>query len=322
MRVRDRSRRVFFWAPLAVVFALALTGCDSNPKPSVKSTGLVLAEVNGDSITQTEVRAALMLKGADLPSKQDESLWRTLIEDLVERRLILQRSQTVGEFVDEARVHGLIQFITQQYGSPEELDKILLEEGIERKQWQKAIRETLTIEQVMNREVYSKIEPPEELIKDFYKKNVNRYRVKKRWRVRQIVVGSEDEAHRLRKNILGGGGFLKFARENSIGPNRDQAGDMGFFTPGELPSDIERVIRKLKGSDVSRVVQTPSGYHLFQVTERRLGGIQPFREVRETIRSELIADLGRRQLKKWLSELKEKAVIQYFWRNLRYVAAR
>lgn len=322
MRVRSHFRGNLTWAALVSVFVVVLSGCDSKPESSSKSSGLVLAEVNGDSITQKEVRAALMLKGGDVPTKEDEYLWRTLVEELVERRLILQRSQAVGEFVDEARVQGLIQFIARQYGSSEELDKILNEEGIERKEWQKAVRETLVIEQVLNREVYSKIQPSEKLIRDFYKGNANRYRVKKRWRVRQIVVRSEDEARRLRKQILGGAPFSKAAREKSIGPNRDRDGDMGFFTSGELPSAIEMVVSKLESNSLSRVVQTSSGYHLFQVTERRSGGIQPFREVRETIRSELIADLGRKKFKEWLMGLKEKSVIHYFWRNLQYVAAR
>ncbi len=322
MRVRNHFRENLTWAAFAAVFVVVLSGCDSKPKSSGKSAGVILAEVNGDPITQKEVRAALMLKGADAPTKQDESLWRTLVEELVERRLILQRSRAVGEFVDEARVQGLIQFIARQYGSSDELDKILNEEGIERKQWQKAVRETLVIEQVLTREVYSKIQLPEKSIQDFYKKNTNRYRVKKRWRVRQIVVRAEDEARRLRKQILGGVPFSKVVREKSIGPNRDRDGDMGFFTSGELPSAIEKLVSNLKGDSLSRVVQTSSGYHLFQVTERRSGGIQPFREVRETIHSELIADLGRKKFRKWLLGLKKKSVIHYFWRNLQYVAAR
>ncbi len=322
MRVRNRFRVSLSWAALAAAFVAALSGCDSGTTSSGRTAGLVLAEVNGDPITQKEIRAALMLKGAELPSKQDESLWRTLIEDLVERRLILQRSQEVGEYVEEGRLQGLIQTIARQYGSSEELDKILIEEGIDREQWKKSVQETLVIEQVVNREVYSKIQPPEKLIRDYYKKNTKRYRVKKRWRVRQIVVKSKDEARRLRSRILGGIPFSKIVEEESIGPNRDRGGDMGFFSLGDLPLSIEAIVRNLRDNNVSRVVQTSSGYHLFQVTQRRSGGIQPFREVRETIRSELIADLGRKRFKMWLSELKEKSEIRYFWRNLRYVAAR
>lgn len=322
MRVRCGFTKKISWVLWTLFVAWAISGCDSNSGHSENSSEYVLAEVNGDPITQTEVRAALMLKGSELPSSDDESIWRTLIEDLVERRLILQKFHAVGEFVDEARVQGLIQFISQQYGSPEDLDEILNEEGIDRKQWQKAVRETLAIELMLDREVYAKVNPSEKMVEDFYKKNRNRYRLKKRWRVRQIVSETEEKAQRLRNLIIGGASFVKIAREDSIGPNQDRAGDMGFFTVGELPPEIEKIIRNLKGSDVSRVVQTSSGYHLFQVTERRLGGIQPFKDVSESIRSELIADLGRKQLRKWLSELKEKAVIRYFWRNLRYVAAR
>jgi parvulin-like peptidyl-prolyl isomerase len=69
------------------------------------------------------------------------------------------------------------------------------------------------------------------------------------------------------------------------------------------------------------VVQTSSGFHLFQVTETRSGGMQPFRAVREEIRSELLAKKSRENLKRWLAGLKEKSEIRYYWRNLNDRAA-
>jgi parvulin-like peptidyl-prolyl isomerase len=300
-----------------------LSGCDLGSDSSGSSgSGLVLAEVNGAPITQGEVRAALMLKGAEKLSGDNESLWRTVVEDLAERRLILQHFEKIGDSVDENRIKGLIQLIVRQYGSSGELDKVLEEEGINRDQWQKSVRETLAIEQILNREVYSKVQPSEKMMQEHYQKHAERYRVKKRWRVRQVVVGSEEEARRLRVSILAGVAFSKVASENSIGPGKDQGGDMGFFSAGDLPVEIESLIKRLKGDEVSRPVETSSGYHLFQVTERRLGGNPPYRVVRDKIRLELISEMGRKRFKIWLAALKENSVIRFHWRNLKYVAAR
>lgn len=323
MPARDHFQRVPLWATLAAAFAILLSGCDSGTNSSTSpGSGIVLAEVNGDPVTQGEVRAALMVKGSSLPSREDESLWRTLVENLVERRLILQRAEEIGERVDEARVQGMIQLIARQYGSPKEFKKVLLEEGIALEEWQESLRESLAIEQVMNREVYSRIKPAEKMIRDYYAKNAARFRVKKRWRIRQIVLKTEEEALKQRKRILGGVSFSIVAEENSLGPNRFKGGDMGYFSLGELPAAIESVVKELKNSDLSRAVKTSSGYHLFQVTERRSGGIRLFREVREWIRDELIAEIGRKRLKKWISMLKEKSVIRYYWRDMRHVASR
>ncbi len=188
-------------------------------------------------------------------------------------------------------------------------------------QWKKALRETFEIEQVLEREVYSRIKIGDEEIARAYQKSPERYRIGRRWRVRQIVVGSEEEAKRLRGRIVDGVPFSRLARQVSLGPESQKGGDMGLFTEGQFPERVEKVIRNLKEGEISGVVQTSSGFHLFQVTETRSGGIQHFQAVRDEIRSELTAEKSRELLKRWLARLKKKSEIRYYWRNLNERAA-
>ena len=303
----------------AAVLALGLLGCGEDPPPGAALSKEILAEVNGEPITVGDLQAVLMVDGRHILSAQrkGEAL-RGLLEQMVERRLMLQRFRESGELVDERQVRGYVEAVSRQYG-PEGFDAMLREEKINREKWVQTVRETLEIEQLLGREVYSKLDVSEEEVRAYYARNRERFRAGRRWRVRQIVARTEDEAEKLRAKLLQGASFEEVARRESQGPEREKGGDLGFFESGELPESIEAVVKYLDEGEISRVVGSPSGYHLFQVTERRSAGIRTMDSVREEIVGELLSQKGREQVGRWLASLKEKAVIRYHWRNLSHV---
>ena len=312
------------WRSLVVAassFAVVmiLVGCDSSP---ADEKGGVVVTVNGSPITREDIRAVMLTKsGAGRLSAEEGGVVRALVEELVERQLILQHARLDGGFVEEARFKALIQVIAGQYGSAEELDKFLVDEGIDKEKWEKAVRETLEMEQVLEKEMYSKIKVLENEARMYYEQNKGGFRLSKRWRVRQIVVATKEEARRLRARIISGVPFVRVARNSSIGLESDKGGDMGLFSLGQLPEDVEGVVRHLKEGELSGVISTSSGFHVFQVTERRSGGVPPYGAVRDEIYTRLQVEKGRESLKQLLSDLRSKANIRYYWRNLNDRAA-
>ncbi len=312
------------WRSLAVAASslaavMFLAGCDSSP---ASKKGGVVVTVNGSPITREDVRAVMLTRsGAGRLSGEEGGVVRALVEELVERQLILQHARLDGGFVEEARVKALIQVIVSQYGSAENLDKVLIDEGIDKEKWKKAVRETLEMEQVLEKEMYSKVKVLENEARRYYEQNKEAFRLGKRWRVRQIVVATEEEARSLRARIISGVPFVRVARESSIGLESDRGGDMGLFSLGQLPENVEGVVRNLKEGELSRVIGTSSGFHVFQVTERRSGGVPPFSAVRDEIHTRLQAEKGRESMKEWISDLRSKANIRYYWRNLNDRAA-
>lgn len=302
-----------------VLGSLSLAGCDSSSRSAKRPDEVMVAEVNGEAITLADLNANLLAGGqAGMPEKNKKKLLRTLVGQLVERRLMLQRFRQSGDFVDENQVRAYIDAVARGYG-PRGLEGALKDEGIDRQKWEQALRETLEIEQLLEREVYAKVQVTEKELKEYYDRHLDRYRLPKRLRVRQIVVATEEEAKRLRVRILEGASFAVVAQKKSLGPERVRGGDLGFFAEGELPESIEDVIKYLKDGEVSRPVRTASGFHLLQVTERRSAGLQPFETVHDKVREDVVSQKGRRRLAQWLAELKKNAVIRYYWRNLENV---
>ena len=309
------------WAWACWVALLIAAGCDSSFQTKSEKKGALLAQVNGEPITRQDVRAHYMARGEQgMEGKAEISISRVLLDQLVERRLLLQRFRETGEYVSEGKVKRFVEFIRRQYGQVD-LNTIMKDQGVDEKFWLKTMRETLEIEHLLEKEVYSKLKVSDSEIEDYYNLNKEKFRVGRRLRVRQIVVPSAKLASRLRKLLLDGKSFASLAQKHSIGPESSIGGDLGYFQQGELPENIENVVESLNLNEVSRVVRSPAGFHLLEVSERRLPFQKTLASVKENIKKRLLADKGRARLASWLGELKRNAKIKYYPENLENVVS-
>lgn len=83
------------------------------------------------------------------------------------------------------------------------------------------------------------------------------------YRAAMILVKTEAEAQDILKQLQAGGDFAKLA-EKSIGPNPNKGGDLGDAYPGDFSKEFETAILALKVGELSGVIKTNSGFHIFK----------------------------------------------------------
>ena len=125
--------------------------------------------------------------------------------------------------------------------------------------------------------------------------------------VREIRVQSREEAERLRQELVEGKlDFAQTARLNSDAPNAESGG-LSRYDDGQLPDTLERGIRPLGPGDISQVIHSSFGYHIFQL-ERRIQPRPPesrraqLDERRAQLAEELVARKNQEVVDKWLEE--------------------
>ena len=64
---------------------------------------------------------------------------------------------------------------------------------------------------------------------------------------------------------------------------------MGFFEKGMLPQEMEEVVFSLKVNEISPIVESPYGFHLFKVTRKRKSRMQLLAAVKDEIKSKLLS---------------------------------
>ncbi len=102
-----------------------------------------------------------------------------------------------------------------------------------------------------------------------------------------ILVKDEALAKQLRAQLdADPSKFEDLAKTNSVDTaTAARGGDLGFFGQGRMVAEFERTAFGLeKPGDIGPVIQTPFGYHIIKLLERKDGPSKPFEDVKERIR--------------------------------------
>jgi peptidyl-prolyl cis-trans isomerase C len=105
--------------------------------------------------------------------------------------------------------------------------------------------------------------------------------------------------------------FEDLAKVNSVDTaTAARGGDLGTFGQGRMVAEFERAAFALeKPGDLSPVVQTPFGYHIIKLIERKEGPAKPFDEVKDRIRVAMVNQRRQELVTKRFDKVKGDAKI-------------
>jgi peptidyl-prolyl cis-trans isomerase SurA len=120
---------------------------------------------------------------------------------------------------------------------------------------------------------------------------------------------ARDRLAKLRERIVGGADFAELAKVNSEDGSASKGGDLGWVAPGDTVPEFERVMNQLRDGEVSTPVQSPFGWHLVQVLERRSDELSEDRKkvaARQAIRQRKADEA----YQDWLRQMRDRAFVE------------
>ncbi|MBI5809856.1 MAG: peptidyl-prolyl cis-trans isomerase, partial [Deltaproteobacteria bacterium] len=265
----------------------------------------------GRVITLKEYQEALKRYLPDDTTNMDKTelaaLKKDLITQLIEETLMLQEADKFNIAVTDAELDAEVERIKAESGDERFMDGVMGRYG-DFNAWKGEIRKKLVINRVIERLITPKILVSEGAAVRYYEEHIKDYTLPEQARARMIVVATEEEARRVRGRLTTAN-FADVAREVSLSPERINGGDMGFFGEGDMPEEFEEVVFKLKTGEISRVVKTGYGYHIFILVERKKGGRLKYQDVRDGIMARVEQDKTEAELSDWIAFLKESAKV-------------
>lgn len=113
----------------------------------------------------------------------------------------------------------------------------------------------------------------------------------------------------LKERIDNGVKFDELARLHSEDASASKGGDLGWINPGDTVPDFEKAMNALKPGEVSAPVQSPFGWHLIQVLERRDQDVTQERQkflARQAIRERKAEEA----FQDWVRQIRDSAYVE------------
>lgn len=253
-------------------------------------------------------------------------------EQMVTARLLEQ-------YLREKKVHGSPAMVEAYYRkqlaalSPDERNLLEL-----RLKYQKKTVESWIAEQSKNiqnireiaafdffeKEYTQKIAVPDSEIRKYYDSNTSRFQIPEAVDVSQILIPfhpkkpREKEAAAKRAAELAAavkknpGSFAALAIKNSKCPSAKDGGRLGMIGRNMMHKNLETAAFALAPGAVSGVLETPNGYHILRLNERRPARRLTFDEVKAPITEMLKRQEALKRMEQLVAELKAKHKAEVF----------
>ena len=295
----------------------------------------IIARINNQIVTRTEyLRSKDQLKqeaqqqdpvnANKIVAERDKDILR----DLIDQQLLLEKGKDLGITADTQLIKKLDDMRKEMnLESMEDLDKAAQAQGVSLEDFKQNLRNQIITQQVIGREVGSKMSMSKEEEQKFYDQHKSEMEQPEHIRLSEILVSTEKKgganapddpqqlataqakAEDLLSQIRKGSKFEEIAKKNSDGPTAAHGGDLGDFKRGTLAKELEDKTFAMKPGDVSDVIRTRQGFVILKVVEHHTAGIPPMSEVEPRIQDALYMQKLQPALREYLQKLREDAYI-------------
>jgi len=156
-------------------------------------------------------------------------------------------------------------------------------------------------------------------IEEYYQANrETKFHKPKEVKVRYILVRSaadakqksdaQTRANRIVTDARAGKDFAQLARQESADSTAAKGGDVGWLTQDQLPAPLDKAVFSLRKGEISEVIETPAGLHIFKVEDIREAKTQSLKDATAEITRTLKLERGNREAAKVADQDREKAL--------------
>lgn len=308
-----------------LLIPLLLLGCPQKAGPQQDPN--VVATVNGEAITRAAfelelAREAQAMEGlASRTPEQIEPYKQTLLDTMMQRTLLLQAARAQGIAVTPEEVDRRVLALASEYPAGS-FDDALAKNETNRAELARRTREQLLVEHLFEQQVFARIAATEDQIRRYFDEHPDEFMEAEQVRAQQIVVKGLDDAKRVQSLLYQGKKFSELARRHSLSPDAKVGGDLGFFKKGEMPPAFDEVVFRLSVGQVSEIVTTEYGYHLFKLVEKKPARKRELADVRAQVEARVVAGLREEREKDFITQLRSKAELKVNDRVLPLVTGR
>ncbi len=244
----------------------------------------IVAVVNDDIITQSELntettRLIERFRNAGESLPPTTALEKQVLNQMIEKKLQLQKAKALGIAVDEVTLEQTLRRIMQDSGvSTDEFIANAQADGYSFAEFREELRQEILLNRLLQNTLAERIIIADQEIATLRQ---GQAQDTAEYRLRHLMLAVNDssnasevarqraKAEALRQQLLQGADFASLAITESQGPQALKGGDLGFRRREEIPTLFLPALADLQKGQVSAILENSSGFHLIYLEDKR-----------------------------------------------------
>ena len=320
----------FFASFLAGTLAFAHSGHTHEEKLRI-SLPDVVAKVNGQDIHDDDILRELKKtlknykdRGIPLTAEEEKITAKKLIENEIERALLLQKGNEINALVSDEALDRKLRKVKSSFKSDSIFEHELKNRKLTLDQYKKELKIDLLMQQVIDREIEPNIKVSEKDIQSFYEKNKGKFITEKKVRASVILIkakqgdtkaekSARQKIESILEDIKNGSSFSEMATKYSQDSLAPKGGDLGYFAKNQIFGAFSERAFNMKVNEVSPVFKTGLGLHLLKLTDLKEGKMMPLDKTKTKIEKILRKNKVGNATRNYVEKLKQKSKIKMYF---------
>ena len=331
-----------------IASAFLLSGCGLKPNVVIKVNNQNITKSQFDKAYEKAAKhSQLAQMGIDIPEDENNLMYLMIkdrvVNDLIVKELLNQELKKRNITVSKKEIEAEHKKMVDKLGSKDKFNDILKQNGIKYSDFEEDLKQELMMKKLVN--IIHPVKISESDAKSFYNKNLDKFKTPDQVRASHILVMANpveikegltkknktlteaeinqqvqvEMAMRYKKaqeivNEIKSTPDRFEAKAREVSDDKasaEKGGDIGFFSKNDMVKEFSDAAFKLRPNTISEVIQTPYGFHIIKVTDRKAAGQQPYEKIKSQLIQYLTAQAQVKALEQFLTMLKSQAVIEY-----------
>lgn len=315
-------KRIF---PLILTFLIVIS-VGSTSAAAKEMLDRIVAVVNDEVITQSELDRQLapvyqsfkeQYKGAEFFTQMSKARVQ-ILNQMVEDKLVLQEARKKNIQISKQDVDRKLAEFKERFKSVNDFQRFLDSQGVTLNKMKERYRDMLMIQRMHQIAVRSRVVVSPLEAKRYYEEHPDEFMTPKGYLMRSITIRKADDKRgalrnkleNLRKKIVNNEvEFEDAAVEHSEDTHADEGGNMDYISEGEFIPHLEEAMFKLNPGEVTPVLESEIGYHIFKMEDVREAEAPAFEDVKKKIEGMLYYQKSKKRFSEWVTQLREDAYI-------------
>ncbi len=291
----------------------------------------ILVSVNGVTLTQDQAQQMMQenLQRQGVPpqmldqvlQQMGDQLENQIVEQFIALTLLEQEIDRLAQPVPDADVDRILNQMISTLPEGVNLEEALAAQNMTVEDLKESIVSSERMRALYESKTASIPPASPEQIASYYDENRDQFVTEENVTASHVLIACDENADAathesassradtLRTELLEGAVFAEVASQHSSCPSKENGGDLGTFSRGQMVPEFETAAFSQDVGSVGEVVKTKFGYHVILVTAHDEGGTRPLEAVQNEIGAQLDNQARQTVFDAYINTLREGAEI-------------